>query len=194
MTGYRKKYSCKTTILRLVENWKFEIDNRRLVGVVSTDMSQAFDSLYPLLIIKKLEANNFSENSLKLPRSYSENTMNRVKIGSVTSIWKTLERGCPQGSTFGPLLRNLLQNDLTYSISSSEISMYADDHQIFAIGNTIEEVKTKLEHDVNTTIIIWPSLCHLSPGSSIVRASHQRSECCGFDSRLVVRNIFLSLE
>ena len=38
-----------------------------------------------------------------------------------------------------------------------------------------------------------PSLCHLSPGSSMVRASHQRSEGCGFDSRLGLRNIFLSL-
>ena len=104
MTAYRKKHSCETPILRLVENWKFEIDNRRLVGVVSTDMSKAFDSLYPSLIIKKLEAYYFSENSLKMLPSYFENRMNRVKIGSVTSIWKTLERGCPQGSTFGPLL------------------------------------------------------------------------------------------
>ena len=41
--------------------------------------------------------------------------------------------------------------------------------------------------------ISWPSLCHLSPGSSMVRASHRRSEGCGFDSRLGLRNIFLSL-
>ena len=27
--------------------------------------------------------------------------------------------------------------------------MYADDYELFATGNTIEEVKTKLEHDVN---------------------------------------------
>ena len=40
---------------------------------------------------------------------------------------------------------------------------------------------------------IWPSLCHLSPGISMVRASHRRSEGCGFDSHLGLRNIFLSL-
>ena len=33
------------------------------------------------------------------------------------------------------------------------------------------------------------SLCHLSLGSSMVRASHRRSEVCGFDSRLGLRNI-----
>ena len=34
------------------------------------------------------------------------------------------------------------------------------------------------------------SLCHLNLGSSMVRASHRRSEGCGFDSRLGLRNIF----
>ena len=29
--------------------------------------------------------------------------------------------------------------------------MYADDHQLFATGNTMEEVNTKLEHDDNIT-------------------------------------------
>ena len=32
--------------------------------------------------------------------------------------------------------------------------------------------------------ISWHPLCHLSTGSSMVRASHRRSEGCGFDSRL----------
>ena len=39
-------------------------------------------------------------------------------------------------------------NDLTYSTSSSEISMYA---QLMITRYLQLEVKTKLEHDVNTT-------------------------------------------
>ena len=35
--------------------------------------------------------------------------------------------------------------------------------------------------------------CHQNPGSSMVRASHRRSEGCGFDPRLGFRDIFLSL-
>ena len=42
--------------------------------------------------------------------------------------------------------------------------------------------------------ISQPSLCHLSLGSSMVRASHRRSEGCGFDSRLGLRNIFWDCE
>ena len=51
----------------------------------------------------------------------------------MNSQWKNTIRGCPQGSSFGPLFWNSFQNDLTY-ITEEEISMYADDHQIFASG------------------------------------------------------------
>ncbi|PFX24165.1 putative RNA-directed DNA polymerase from transposon BS [Stylophora pistillata] len=68
---------------------------------------------------------------------------NRVKLGPVTSQWKDTIRGCPQGSSFGPLLWNSFQNDLTY-ITEEGISMYADDHQIFASGSSASIVQEKL--------------------------------------------------
>ena len=42
--------------------------------------------------------------------------------------------------------------------------------------------------------ISWPSLCHLSPSSSMVRASHRGSEGCGLDPRLRLGDIFLGLQ
>ena len=38
------------------------------------------------------------------------------------------------------------------------------------------------------------SLCYLSPDSSMVRVYHQRSESCGFDSRLGLRNVLIGLK
>ena len=38
------------------------------------------------------------------------------------------------------------------------------------------------------------SLCYLSPNSSMVRVYHQRSESCGFDSRLGLRNVLIGLK
>ena len=52
-TAYRKSHSCETTLIRLVEEWKMELDCGKLVGMLSTDMSKAFDSLYSPLLIKK---------------------------------------------------------------------------------------------------------------------------------------------
>ena len=112
ITAYRPRNGCETTLLRLVENWKTELDRKNFVGVLSSDMSKAFNSLCPSLLINKLQAYNFSENSINLIRSYFEQRENRVRMGTVTSDWKVVGRGCPQGSTFGPLMWNIFQNDL----------------------------------------------------------------------------------
>ena len=91
-------------------------------------MSKAFDSLCPSLLLIKLEAYGFTEQALELMRSYSEDRLNRVKIGNTTSEWREMTRGCPKGSSFGPLMWNIFQNDLALHINSGKLNMYADDH------------------------------------------------------------------
>ena len=148
LTAYRKKHSTETTLINIVEQWKHAIDNRNMVGVLSTDMSKAFDSLHPPLLLNKLKAYGFSDRSIKLIRSYFTNRQYRVKMDEgCTSEWKEMGRGCPQGSTFGPLLWNIFQNDLTYDMNKSKLSMYADDHQIYAAGRTIEDVQDILNNE-----------------------------------------------
>ena len=56
----------------------------------------------------------------------------------MTSQWKDVARGCPQGSTFRPLLWNVFQNDLTRAIVEVDISMHA---------HSIGRVEEKLLHD-----------------------------------------------
>ncbi|KAL9967478.1 hypothetical protein ACROYT_G025705 [Oculina patagonica] len=76
----------------------------KLLKSVAEDMSKTFDSLSHSLTIKKLEAYGFRRRSLGLMRSFFENRHNRVKSGEITSDWIKMKRGCPQGSSFGPLL------------------------------------------------------------------------------------------
>ena len=119
-------------MIKLTEDWKLTVDEKQYGGVLSTDMSKAFDSLYPPLMMNKLKAYDFSIVSLNLIRSYFSNRMNRVKLDSAVSNWKNVTRGCPQGSSFGPLLWNIYQNDLTYFVQNNlSLSMYADDHQLY---------------------------------------------------------------
>ena len=114
MTVYKEKYSCEVTLLTLVEEWKQAVDRKELVSIISSNMSKAFDSLCPALSIKKLEAYGFDNCSLDLTRSFFNKIFNRVKINGHTSEWKTMTRGCPQGTAFGPLLWNMFQNDMVY--------------------------------------------------------------------------------
>ena len=108
-------------------------------------MSKAFDSLSHSLTIKKLEAYGFGRRSLELMRSFFENRQNIVKLGEITSDWIKIKRGCPQGSSFGPLLWNRFQNDLPSHVKDANLTMYADDHQMYAKGTDHETVGRSLK-------------------------------------------------
>lgn len=47
---YRKLYSCETSLLRIREDWRSMPDEGRLVGIVSMDLSKAFDQGHPTRI------------------------------------------------------------------------------------------------------------------------------------------------
>ena len=128
----------------LVEDWKLAVDRKELVTVLSTDMSKAFDSLCHPLTIKKLEAYGFGSNSLKLIRSFFSDRFNRVKLNQNTSEWKCMRRGCPQGTAFGPLLWNLFQNNMSFHVKESDLTMYADDHQMYTTGKSYGVVEARL--------------------------------------------------
>jgi len=70
LTAYRRNHSCETTLLRLVEEWKRAVDAKEEVAALSTDMSKAFDSLHPPLMLSKLRAYGFSGHALRQLRSY----------------------------------------------------------------------------------------------------------------------------
>ena len=90
---------------------------------------------------------------MKLMKSYFTNCYNRVKLGNTTSSWKYVDRGCPQGSSFEPLLWNIYQNDLTY-ITKSRISMFADDHQLYVTHKNVDVIQQKLQ-DSAVTATDW---------------------------------------
>ena len=123
ITAYRAKNSWETTLIRMTETWRAELDSKKIFGMLSSDMSKAFDSLSPQLLINKLQAYKFykfSDKAIQLIRSYFQGRENRVRISSVTSDWVMVKRGCPQRSTFGPLMWNIFQNDMPNIISDAK--------------------------------------------------------------------------
>ena len=57
--AYRRAYSTKHVLIRLVEDWKPKLDDNFIVGAVLMDLSKAFDSIPHDLIIAKLHAHGF---------------------------------------------------------------------------------------------------------------------------------------
>ena len=66
IAAYRKKYSCNSVLIRLVENWKKQLDNKKFVGAVLMDLSKAFDCVPHDLLIAKMHAYGFEMDTLVL--------------------------------------------------------------------------------------------------------------------------------
>ena len=117
LTAYQKMHSTKTSLIKLTEDRKRAIDDHNIIRILSTNMSKAFDSLHPPLLLRKLDAYGFSTS---------------VKIGTETT-----------SGLFGPLLWNTFQNDLNIFANAQNL-MYADDHQLHSPGQTVKEVQDAL--------------------------------------------------
>ena len=56
LSSFRQRYSCQTSLWRMIEDWKYELNDGNN-GTIAIDFSKAFDSLPRGLVIAKLHAN-----------------------------------------------------------------------------------------------------------------------------------------
>ena len=75
--AYRKHNGCDTAILSLTEEWKKELDNQKVVGLVAMDLSKAFDTLP---IVQKLKQYGADQKTTTLIADYLSNRHQRVKL------------------------------------------------------------------------------------------------------------------
>ena len=71
--AFRKYHGCDSALLSLTEQWKKEIDNNKLIDLVSMDLSKAFDTLPHELIVLKLKEYGADEATTSLIKDYLSN-------------------------------------------------------------------------------------------------------------------------
>ena len=85
LCGCRKDCSRATTLLYLIENWKFILDKKVYTVAIQMNLSKAFDIINHELLAAKVNAYEFIKEALKLIFSYLSNRKQRVKINKT---WK----------------------------------------------------------------------------------------------------------
>ena len=128
--AFRPGMGCRSTLLRLVEDWRKALDSHKYVSAILMDLTKAFDCLPHSLLLGKLSAYGLSDKSCSLVSNYLSNRKQQVKLGPRYSEWADIVRGVPQGSILGPLLFNVFINDIFHFLDKSSLYNYADDNTL----------------------------------------------------------------
>lgn len=160
--GFRCKRGCQDALTMILHHISRAIDNGKSVLILSLDVQKAFDSVNLEVLMRKLEHIGIRGSASALMKSFLTGRLQSVKFENVYSGYGEIKRGVPQGSNLGPLLFNLMINDLSLIPLNSTLYKYADDlcvvHEIdHSQGSQIN--MNGLINDINAILNYYESNC-----------------------------------
>ena len=146
-SGFKQNDGAVNRLLYLVDRIYKGLDDEREIAMVFLDITKAFDRVWHKGLLFKLRGFGVSGLLLAWFKSYLENRSQRVVIGGVSSEFKYLFAGVPQGSVLGPLLFLIFLNDVEIDIIS-DISLFADDTALVQAYKFQAEAEDALNSDL----------------------------------------------
>ena len=147
LCGFLRAHSTHYALSRLRISLEKGLGNSSLVGTILTDLS-IYNYLPHDHLIVKLETYGPDKLSLTLVNGYLRFRKQKKKIGTSYNDWANVTRGIPQRSILGPLLLNILINDVFLFTEKSDICKFADDNTLFSCRDNLSVILKSLEYDM----------------------------------------------
>ena len=132
-SAYRKKLICETSLVKLVNDILWNMENQLVTAIVILDLSAAFDTVDHDLLLEVLDKRfGIVNKAIDWYRSYLVPRRFRVAIKDKTSWPRQLDYSVPQGSIQGAFLFIAYVSTLDQVIDSEQLTLngFADDHSI----------------------------------------------------------------
>ena len=148
--GFLGHHSTATALIQLYDLWLEASEDKELSAALLLDLTAAFDVVDHEILLKKLEAYQFSDNSVSWFSSYLSERVQLVQVESKVGLPEDLGRfGVPQGSILGPLIFIIFNNDFPASSVEGTSVLFADDDTDNASDKEPEELQRKIQREAN---------------------------------------------
>jgi len=145
--GFKAGHSTTTALLQLQQNISESLDRGEYYGLVSLDLSAAFDMVDHDLLIKRMNLAGIPNDVIKLIENWLSNRSAYVEIGGESSMMFKVPEGTVQGSVLGPVLFAIF---IAPMFEFTGTTSFADDSYIGNNDGNVHELIRKLQTETNT--------------------------------------------
>jgi len=149
--GFKKKHSTCTALLHLQHEIATSLDEGLYHGIVSLDLSAAFDMVNPKLLTERMKLSGLPNDVINLIGDWLTDRQAYVEVGGETSYIFEVPEGTVQGSVLGPLLFAIF---IAPMFELENVASFADDSYLGARSDNLVELMAKISRS-STNLTHW---------------------------------------